>query len=90
MCTGAFLLAKAGVIHNHEVTTHWEDIDDLQTQYPKLNVKRNVRWVEQGNIITSGGISAGMDMSLYLVSKLASEEHAVATAKQMEFSWTKI
>ncbi|XPF94521.1 DJ-1/PfpI family protein [Colwellia sp. RE-S-Sl-9] len=89
VCTGAFLLAKAGVIHNHKVTTHWEDIDDLQTQYPNLKVKRNVRWVEQGNITTSGGISAGIDMSLYLVSKLASEELAIATAKQMEFSWIK-
>lgn len=89
VCTGAFLLAKAGVITDHEVTTHWQDLDDLKSQFPKLNIKSNVRWVDQGNIITSGGISAGIDMSLHLVSRLASEALAVATAKQMEFSWTR-
>ncbi|WP_426370549.1 DJ-1/PfpI family protein [Pseudocolwellia sp. HL-MZ7] len=90
VCTGVFLLAKAGVIYDHEVTTHWEDINDLQMKYPKLTVKRDVRWVEQGNIITSGGISAGIDMSLHLVSRMSSPEHAIATAKQMEFSWSSL
>lgn len=88
VCTGAFLLAKANVITTHEVTTHWDDISDLKTQYPKLNVQESVRWVEHGNIITSGGISAGIDMSLHIVSKLHSENLAIATAKQMEFNWT--
>lgn len=87
VCTGAFLLAKAGVITDQEVTTHWEDISDLQQQYPNLQVKREVRWVEQNNLITSGGISAGIDMSLYLVSQFSSLELAEATAKQMEFNW---
>lgn len=88
VCTGVFLLAKAGVIYDHEVTTHWEDINDLQIQYPKLRVKQDVRWVEQGNIITSGGISAGIDMSLHLVKLMSSQQHAIATAKQMEFCWS--
>ena len=87
VCTGAFLLAKAGVITDQEVTTHWEDISDLQQQYPNLQVKREVRWVEQNNLITSGGISAGIDMSLYLVSQFSSLQLAEATAKQMEFNW---
>lgn len=86
VCTGAFLLAKSEVIQNHNVTTHWEDIDDLQNQYLRLNVHRSVRWVEHGYIITSGGISAGIDMSLYLVAKLSTEALANATAKQMEFT----
>lgn len=88
VCTGVFLLAKAGVIYDHEVTTHWEDINDLQIQYPKLRVKQDVRWVEQGKIITSGGISAGIDMSLHLVKLMSSQQHAIATAKQMEFCWS--
>ncbi|MEM5554470.1 DJ-1/PfpI family protein [Pseudocolwellia sp. AS88] len=88
VCTGVFLLAKAGVIYDHEVTTHWEDINDLQIQYPKLRVKQDVRWVEQGKIITSGGISAGIDMSLHLVKLMSSHQHAIATAKQMEFCWS--
>jgi len=47
----------------------------------------NVRWVDQGKLVTSAGISAGIDMSLYLVSRLASQDIAVATARQMEFDW---
>ena len=87
VCTGAFLLAKAKVITTHNVTTHWEDISDLQAEYPALKVKENKRWVSDESVITSGGISAGIDMSLYLVSKLMSHSLALATAKQMEFDW---
>ncbi|MEO0647639.1 MAG: DJ-1/PfpI family protein [Cyanobacteria bacterium J06650_10] len=89
VCTGAFLLAEAGVLSNHKVTTHWEDIPDLRKGYPKLEVLENQRWVDEGNIITSGGISAGIDMSLHLVSKTQGLELAEKTAKQMEFAWTK-
>jgi transcriptional regulator GlxA family with amidase domain len=88
VCTGAFLLAKAKVIKKENVTTHWEDIKDLEESFPKLNVIKNKRWVEDENIITSGGISAGIDMSLYLVSKLYDEKLALRTAEQMEFVWT--
>jgi len=89
VCTGAFLLAQAKVITNHTVTTHWEDIDDLIKDYPSLNVKKDVRWVEECNIITSAGVSAGIDMSLHLVSKIVSEELAIKTARQMDFDWKK-
>ncbi len=89
VCTGAFLLARAGVITQEEVTTHWEDVSDLKEMFPKLSVKEDVRWVDQGRIVTSGGISAGIDMSLHLVSRLHSLELAEKTAKQMEFDWTK-
>jgi len=89
VCTGAFLLAEAGVLSNQNVTTHWEDIPDLQKNYPNLQVHANKRWVDEGDIVTSAGISAGIDMSLHLVSKLHSKELAEKTAKQMEFNWTK-
>lgn len=87
VCTGSFLLAKAKVIKKHDVTTHWEDLKDLKDSFPKLNVIKNRRWVEDGNIITSGGISAGIDMSLYLVSKLQNEQLAMDTARQMDLMW---
>ncbi len=87
VCTGAFLLAQAGIITNHSVTTHWEDIADLKKDYPTLNVVENVRWVDEGNILTSAGISAGIDMSLHLVSKIKDLELANKTAKQMQFDW---
>ncbi|ESA38860.1 glutamine amidotransferase [Leptolyngbya sp. Heron Island J] len=88
VCTGAFLLAAAQVITTESVTTHWEDIADLRQQYPNLNVRENIRWVDAGRVITSGGISAGIDMSLYLVSRLGGQALAEQTAKQMEFDWT--
>lgn len=89
VCTGAFLLAEAGVLTSQKVTTHWEDIPELRSLFPKLEVMENKRWVDEGTIITSGGISAGIDMSLHLVSKLHSLELAEKTARQMEFDWTK-
>lgn len=89
VCTGAFLLAKAKVLKEHKVTTHWEDISDLRSEFPQLGIIENVRWVDEGNIITSGGISAGIDMSLHLVSRLHSNDLAEKTARQMDFSWTK-
>ncbi|WP_136485883.1 DJ-1/PfpI family protein [Vibrio sp. H11] len=90
VCTGAFLLAQAGVLTDHPVTTHWEDIADLKARFPQLDVKQKCRWVvADERITTSGGISAGIDMSLYLVSKLASLALAEQTAHQMEYDWNK-
>lgn len=89
VCTGAFLLAEAQVITTHQVTTHWDDIDDLRQRYPELVVHGGRRWVDEGAIVTSGGISAGIDMALHLVSKLHSLDLAERTARQMEFRWHK-
>ncbi|AXH12804.1 DJ-1/PfpI family protein [Halarcobacter bivalviorum] len=89
VCTGIFLLAKAKVVINHSVTTHWEDIEDLKNSFPALKVKENIRWVDEGDIVSSAGISAGIDMSLHLVSKLYNEKLALKTAKQMQFDWKK-
>ena len=84
-CTGAFLLAKAGLLDGKTVTTHWEDTPDLRARFPKVSVVENQRWVDAGQIGTSGGISAGIAMSLYLVARLVDRELAVRTAHQMEF-----
>ncbi|EKO3931094.1 DJ-1/PfpI family protein [Vibrio fluvialis] len=89
VCTGAFLLAQAGVLTDQPVTTHWEDIADLRAMFPELDVQEKVRWVRSGNITTSAGISAGIDMSLYLVSVLDSMSLAERTARQMEYDWNK-
>ena len=89
VCTGAFILAQAGVLNGLNVTTHWEDTNDLQQAYPNLTVISGKRWVDEGKYITSGGISAGIDMSLHLVSKLVNIQLAENTAKQMEFDWRK-
>jgi transcriptional regulator GlxA family with amidase domain len=89
VCTGAFLLAASGVLQSGPVTTHWEDLADLASQFPALDVRSGVRWVDQGRIVTSGGISAGIDMSLHLVARLTDEALALRTARQMEFQWTR-
>jgi transcriptional regulator GlxA family with amidase domain len=87
VCTGAFLLAKAGLLNGKNVTTHWQDIEDLRQQFPQLNVMENQRWVTDGLYTTSGGISAGIDMSLQLVSVIGDNTLANNTAKQMEYGW---
>ena len=87
VCTGAFLLAKAGILQSQSCTTHWEDIPDLRAMFPALDVKEETAWVDNGRIVTSAGISAGIEMALHLVTKLASKDLAVKTARQMEYTW---
>lgn len=87
VCTGAFLLARAGLLDGREATTHWEDIADLRNMFPAVRVREQVRWVDAGPVVTSAGISAGIDMSLHLVARMAGVELAARTARQMEFDW---
>ncbi len=85
VCTGAFLLAKAGLLDGKRATTHWMDIDRLEREFQKVIVQRGVKYVDEGSILTSGGISAGINMSFYLIIKLIGEEIARTTAKRMEY-----
>jgi transcriptional regulator GlxA family with amidase domain len=75
------------VLHGH-VITHWEDIPDLRTAFPALTVVEDVPFVDQGDIVTSAGISAGIEMSLYLVGEILGVPAANATARQMEYHWS--
>lgn len=87
ICTGAFLLAQAGVLRQ-TATTHWEDMADLRAAYPQLTVRDDVRWVQDGmdeRVYSSAGISAGIDLSLHLVAQLLSAEWADKTARQMDY-----
>lgn len=87
VCTGAFLLAAAGLLDGRRATTHWEDLEDLRRSFPKVRVLPGTRWIDEGDVITSAGISAGLDMSLHLVRRLAGARLAVATARQMDYEW---
>lgn len=89
VCTGAFLLAKAGLLDGRRATTHWEDLAELRSDFPALRVIDDQRWVDEGRVVTAGGISAGIDMSLHLVERLAGRELALQTARQMEFRWAE-
>ena len=75
VCTGSFLLAEAGLLHGLEATTHWASIERMKKTYPKIQVKQGKRFIisDQGRIVTSAGIAAGIDMSLFLVSELVGE-----------------
>lgn len=87
VCTGAFLLAEAGLLENKKVTTHWEDISTLRLNYRNMTVIDDKRWIQDGKFLTSAGISAGMDMCLMLVSIIESTALAHQTARQMEYQW---
>jgi transcriptional regulator GlxA family with amidase domain len=87
VCTGAFLLARTGMLDNLTATTHWEDVGEMQTLFPAVNVVEGPRWIDEGPVVTSAGISAGIDMSLHLVARLAGHDLAVRTARQMDFDW---
>jgi transcriptional regulator GlxA family with amidase domain len=89
VCTGAFLLARAGLLDGRRVTTHWEDVGELRRLFPALRVEEGPSWIDEGRVVTSAGISAGLDMSLHLVSRRASLELAERTARQMDYAWRR-
>ncbi len=90
VCTGAFLLAAAGLLPTGmAVCTHWEDAEALQRAHPTLQVQPQRRYIDCGRIVTSAGISAGIDMSLHLVARLAGMALAERTARQMDVVWTR-
>ena len=85
VCTGALLLAECGILRNKKATTHWMDLDRLESDYPEVNVIRNVKYVDEGSILTSGGISAGINMSFHIIRRLFGIDIAKSTAKRMEY-----
>jgi transcriptional regulator GlxA family with amidase domain len=87
VCTGSFLLGKLGLFDDLKVTTHWASLDRMAESFPKVSVQREVRWVDEGKIVSSAGISAGIDMSLHLVERIFGRDAALATARQMEYNW---
>jgi transcriptional regulator GlxA family with amidase domain len=90
VCTGALVLGKLGLLDGLSSTTHYSAYDRLQAIAPKTTVRRGARYVDNGRIITSAGVSAGLDMALHVVSKLVSEESALATARYMEYDWRRV
>ncbi len=85
VCTGALLLGQAGLLEGKRATTHWRSLDWMQELFPGATVERQLHFVEDGNLITSAGISAGIDMALKVVARYFGEAIARATAKQMEY-----
>ncbi len=89
VCTGAFLLGAVGILEGKQAVTHWEDMEDLQKLFPEVHLARGVRWTDEGNVITAAGISAGIDVALHLVERMAGKQLALRTARQMEYFWNQ-
>ena len=87
VCTGAFVLGKSGLLDGLTVTTFHGAIDGLQAQYPKARVERGRRFVDNGHVVTTAGISAGIDGSLHVVARLLGRRIADETANYMEYAW---
>ncbi len=87
VCTGAGLLGAAGLLDGKRATTHWGAIDWLKQLAPKTTVLENMRFVDEGALVTSAGVSAGIDMSLHIVNRLCGPEIARYTARDMEYDW---
>jgi transcriptional regulator GlxA family with amidase domain len=83
VCSGAFLLAAAGLLDGCRVTTHWQQADLLKVLFPKVKVEGDAIYVHDGVVWTSAGISAGIDMSLALITQDLGEKIARRTAQQM-------
>jgi transcriptional regulator GlxA family with amidase domain len=87
VCTGAFLLGAAGLLDGLRATTHWTTIDELRGKLPTATVLDGVRVVDEGEIVTSAGVSAGIDMALHIVRRLHGDDVARRTARDMEYDW---
>jgi transcriptional regulator GlxA family with amidase domain len=88
VCTGALLLAKAGLLDGLVATTHHGAIDLLRQTAPQTTVHTDRRFVDNGRVVCSAGIAAGIDMSLHVVSRLLGRDVAEKTARQMEYPWS--
>ena len=85
VCTGALVLGAAGLLDGLRVTTHHQVFDLLREVAPQSQVVEDERFIDNGHVITSGGISAGIDMCLYVVGKLFGEAYRLKTAAYMEY-----
>ena len=86
VCTGAFQLARAGLLDGLVATTHHDFWDSFSKEFPKIELRRGLRFVDNGRIATAGGLTSGIDMALHIVSRYFGVEAASATARYMEYS----
>src|SRR5258706_1530535 len=85
VCTGAFVLAKTGLLSGKPATTHHNAYADLAMQFPDIQLKRGARFVEVGNLASAGGLSSGIDLALRVVARYFGREVAAQTAYYMEY-----
>jgi transcriptional regulator GlxA family with amidase domain len=83
ICTGAFALAAAGLLNGRKATTHWYFADALARQYPQINVEPKVLYVDEGEVLTSAGVAAGVDLCLHVVRKDLGDRMANQRARML-------
>ncbi|MFN2568266.1 MAG: DJ-1/PfpI family protein [Candidatus Dormibacteria bacterium] len=86
VCTGSLVFAAAGILRNRPATTHWFSLEDLGRLDPTIDVRRDQRFVDAGDVVTAAGVSAGLDMALHLVARLSSAERAAQVARGVEYA----
>ena len=92
VCTGAFLLARSGLLNGKAATTHHSSYKTLAMEFPNVRVKRGARFVDEGGVASAGGLSSGIDLALHVVERYFGREIATNTAYQMEYQgegWMK-
>jgi transcriptional regulator GlxA family with amidase domain len=87
VCTGSALLARTGLLDGRPATSNKLAWDWVVQQGPRVAWQRRARWVDDGNVLTSSGVSAGIDMALSLVERLNGREMALTSARNMEYVW---
>jgi transcriptional regulator GlxA family with amidase domain len=85
VCTGSLVYAAAGLLRDRPATTHWGSLDLLGATDPSITVRPNDRYVDDGDVVTSSGVSAGIDMALHLVRRLVSEERAREVRRYIQY-----
>jgi transcriptional regulator GlxA family with amidase domain len=85
VCTGALVLADAGLLDGRPATTHWESLDTLAELGTNIEVRPGDRFVDSGDIITAAGVSAGIDMALHLIVRIAGEDRAREVRRYIQY-----
>jgi transcriptional regulator GlxA family with amidase domain len=87
VCTGAALLARAGILDGRRATSNKRAFGWVAEQGPKVEWVRQARWVDDGNVVTSSGVSAGIDMALHVIGRVAGDAARDEIATRMEYEW---
>ena len=87
VCTGSFLMAQAGLLDGKRATTHWGSIERMREVFPNTEVLERVRFVDDGFVVSSAGVSAGIDMSLHVIERLCGHAAAASSARLMEYDY---
>jgi transcriptional regulator GlxA family with amidase domain len=87
VCTGALVYAAAGVLARRPATTHWGALELLHSLDPSIDVQDSAAFVDDGDVITSAGVSAGIDMALHLLTRLAGADRAATVSRDLQYEW---